>query len=74
MNHSNYANPINNIYIKNYNKNSYNTEDNLDSDNGMIEQLRIELEAHLGLPLFKSVYNIIDDNVIKIILIFLNLD
>lgn len=57
---------INNIYIKNYNKNSCNNEVEgvkNDSDNCLIESMRIELETTLGLDLFKTVYKIINENV-----------
>ena len=39
--------------------------ENVESDNCFIEGLRIELETALGFSLFKMVYNIIEDNVIK---------
>lgn len=39
-------------------------EENINSDNSFIEELRIQLEVALGFSLFKTVYNIIHDNVI----------
>lgn len=47
-------------------------EDSLNSDNCLIEGLRIELEAFLGLRLFKVVYDIIHDNVTSIQIININ--
>lgn len=51
---------INKKHSDNFNEN----DESLESDNGFIEGLRIELETALGFSLFKMVYNIIEDNVI----------
>lgn len=54
----------NNLKFKNFYEHS-NIDENeeINSENCLIEQLRIELEKLLGFTLFKNVYNIIDDNV-----------